>query len=282
MTFRTRFAPSPTGPLHLGHAYSAMLAHDMAKEHDGTFILRMDDIDRERSKAEWEALAYEDLAWLGLTWPKPVLRQSRSADRFAEALQTLEKKGVLYPCSCSRADVANAASAPQEGIPTHGPDGRIYPGTCRGRPMASRLPGDALRLDMARAMDAFAHTLRFEETGEKHFGQHVLDRDNMVATIGDPIVSRKNGGIAYHLAVVVDDHGQNITHVVRGTDLFDATCIHVLLQKLLNLPTPTYHHHKLIRDETGKRLAKRDDARAIRAYREDGASPEDIRRMVGL
>ncbi|MGR3511557.1 MAG: tRNA glutamyl-Q(34) synthetase GluQRS [Paracoccaceae bacterium] len=282
MTFRTRFAPSPTGPLHLGHAYSAMLAYDTAQVLGGEFILRMDDIDRERSKKEWEDLAYDDLAWLGLTWPEPVLRQSRSADRFAAALATLEAKNLLYPCSCSRADIENAASAPQEGAPTHGPDGRIYPGTCRGRPMSSRQPGDALRLDMARAHAALPNFPMFEEAGGAHNGWHSLDRENMVQTIGDPVVSRKSGGIAYHVAVVVDDHAQDITHVIRGTDLFDATRIHVLLQNLLGLPTPVYHHHKLIRDDQGKRLAKRDDARAIRTYREDGATPDDIRAMVGL
>lgn len=281
MNFRTRFAPSPTGPLHLGHAYSAILAHDMARENDGTFLLRMDDIDRERSKPRWEALAFEDLAWLGLTWPEPVLRQSRSADRFAEALEHLAARGLLYPCSCSRADIENAAEAPQEGVPTHGPDGRIYPGTCRGRPMSSRQPGDALRLDMTRATEQQGQ-LAFDETGPQFAGQHRLEPRDLVQSIGDPVVARRNGGIAYHLAVVVDDHGQGITHVIRGTDLFGATRIHVLLQHLLGLPTPSYHHHRLIRDEAGKRLAKRDDARAIRKYREDGASPEDIRRMVGL
>ena len=282
MTFRTRFAPSPTGPLHLGHAYSAMLAHDMALAEGGEFILRMDDIDRERSKTEWEDLAFKDLAWLGLTWPEPVLRQSRSAGLFAGALGELEAQNLLYPCSCSRADVENAAGAPQEGVPTHGPDGRIYPGTCRGRSMATRKPGDALRLDMARALGTLTELPVFEETGPEYAGRHQLEPDDMIRTIGDPVVSRKGGGIAYHIAVVVDDHVQEISQVVRGADLFDATRIHVLLQRLLGVPTPVYHHHRLIRDDAGKRLAKRDDARAIRKFREDGATPEDIRRMVGL
>ncbi|MEM9426123.1 MAG: glutamate--tRNA ligase family protein, partial [Pseudomonadota bacterium] len=226
MSFRTRFAPSPTGPLHLGHAFSAITAYDMARAEGGEFLLRIDDIDRERSKQEWEDLVFEDLAWLGLTWPEPVLRQSRSADRFADALAALEAKDLLYPCSCSRADIETAASAPQEGVPTHGPDGRIYPGTCRGRPMASRLPGDALRLDMARAMAALHKRVSFEETGGLHAGRYELDNTDMIATIGDPVVSRKSGGIAYHVAVVVDDHAQKISHVVRGTDLFGATRIH--------------------------------------------------------
>ncbi|MEM7719001.1 MAG: tRNA glutamyl-Q(34) synthetase GluQRS [Pseudomonadota bacterium] len=282
MNFRTRFAPSPTGPLHLGHAFSAITAHDMARRENGTFLLRMDDIDRERSKPEWEALAYEDLTWLGLTWPEPVLRQSRSAPRFETALTRLSERGLVYPCSCSRADIENAASAPQEGVPTHGPDGRIYPGTCRGRSMDTRQPGDALRLDMRRAVESLTKTTVFQETGPEHSGSHALDPADLVHSIGDPVVSRKGGGIAYHVAVVVDDHDQKITHVVRGTDLFDATRIHVLMQTLLGLPTPVYHHHDLIRDADGKRLAKRDDARAIRTYRDAGNTPEEVRQMVGL
>ncbi|MEM6386685.1 MAG: tRNA glutamyl-Q(34) synthetase GluQRS [Pseudomonadota bacterium] len=282
MSFRTRFAPSPTGPLHLGHAFSAMTAHDMARQKRGTFLLRMDDIDRERSKPAWEALAFEDLRWLGLTWPEPVLRQSSSAPHFERALATLAAKDLLYPCSCTRADIENAASAPQEGVPTHGPDGRIYPGTCRGRAMSSRLPGDALRLDMARAIESVARLPKFTETGAEKQGRHRLKADDLLTTIGDPVISRRGGGIAYHLAVIVDDAAQQITHVVRGMDLFEATRIHVLLQTLLDLPTPIYHHHRLIRDGDGKRLAKRDDARALRKFREEGYTPADVRRMVGL
>lgn len=282
MTFRTRFAPSPTGPLHLGHAYSAIIAHDMAAQENGTFLLRIDDIDRQRSKPEWEALVFEDLSWLGLTWPEPVLRQSRSAPRVDTALARLAKLGLTYPCSCARADIENAAGAPQEGVPTHGPDGRIYPGTCRRRGMETRLPGDALRLDMARATAMLPKGAGFRETGLEYHGPHILESEEMVKTIGDPVVSRKSGGIAYHIAVVLDDYNQGVTHVVRGTDLFDATRIHVLMQHLLDLPTPLYHHHKLIRDDQGKRLAKRDDARAIRTFREEGATPQDIRRMIGL
>ena len=282
MTFRTRFAPSPTGLLHLGHAFSAITAFDLAQQGGGEFLLRMDDIDRERSKPEWEAFAFEDLAWLGLTWPEPVLRQSQSSDRVSAALTKLEAQGLLYPCSCSRNDVETAAGAPQEGVPTHGPDGRIYPGTCRGRAMTTRKEGDALRLDMAAALSSLSTLPSFVETGEEHKGTHTLDHDSMIQSVGDPIVSRKAGGIAYHLAVVVDDRYQKISHVIRGTDLFDATRIHVLLQALLGFPTPIYHHHRLIRDDTGKRLAKRDDARAIRKYRDEGASPDDIRALLGF
>lgn len=282
MTFRTRFAPSPTGPLHLGHAYSAITAHDMARSENGVFLLRIDDIDRDRSKPEWEQGIFDDLAWLGLSWPEPVMREAAAPERFNEVLHRLAALDLLYPCSCSRSDIEAAASAPQEGAPTHGPDGRIYPGTCRGRPMSDYRPGDAMRLDMKRALARAEPLPFFAETGPQYAGSHHLNTDMMLGAVGDIVVSRKTGDIAYHIAVVVDDHVQNITHVIRGEDLFGATVVHVLLQRLLGYQTPTYHHHTLIRDENGKRLAKRDDARAISAYRAAGATPEDIRRMVGL
>lgn len=282
MTFRTRFAPSPTGPLHLGHAFSAMTASDMARSAGGDFLLRMDDIDRVRSKPEYEELAVEDLRWLGLLWPEPVMKQSRSEARFRAALAQLDQLGLTYPCSCSRADIAAAADAPQEGVPTHGPDGRIYPGTCRGRPMSEASEDDAIRLDMAKALAVAGPLPAFTETGSEFCGTHTLDAADMLSTIGDVAVARRGMSAAYHLCVVVDDHAQHISHVVRGVDLFDATRIHVLLAHLLKLPIPIYHHHRLIRDEAGKRLAKRDDARAISLYRAEGAQPGDIRRMVGL
>ncbi|MBF9033840.1 tRNA glutamyl-Q(34) synthetase GluQRS [Rhodobacterales bacterium HKCCE2091] len=282
MTVVTRFAPSPTGPLHLGHAFSAITAHDLARARDGTFILRFDDIDRERSKPAYERMALEDLAWLGLTWPEPVLRQHTSAPHLDAALGRLSDLGLTYPCSCTRADIAAAAGAPQEGVPTHGPDGRIYPGTCRGRPMAEATPDDAIRFDMAKALDAAAPLPGWIETGPERPGTYPLSRDAMLRDIGDVVIRRRGGGAAYHLSVVVDDTRQGITHVTRGLDLMDTTPIHVLLAHLLGAPIPAYYHHRLIRDETGKRLAKRDDARAIRRYRDEGATPDDIRRMVGL
>lgn len=278
----TRFAPSPTGPLHLGHAYSAMLAHDMAQEARGTFILRMDDIDRVRSKPAFEQQAIDDLRWLGLTWPEPILRQSRSGARFQAALDQLTQKNLLYPCSCSRSDIAAAASAPQEGVPTHGPDGQIYPGTCRTRTMDDFQEGDAIRLNMERAAQLAEPLPRYTETGDKGAGIHRLDAEDLITSIGDLAVARRGMAAAYHLAAVVDDHAQSVSHVIRGADLHDATRIHVLLYHLLDLPIPIYHHHRLIRDENGKRLAKRDDARAISKYRAEGAKPSDIKRLVGL
>jgi glutamyl-Q tRNA(Asp) synthetase len=273
----TRFAPSPTGPLHLGHAYSAMLAHDMAQAAGGTFLLRIEDIDQTRSRPHWEQQIDSDLTWLGLTWPRPALRQSDRIPAYREALQTLWDKGLLYPCTCTRKDIYDAASAPQEGAQL-GPDGVIYPGTCRHKPRTGPLPDTALRLDMGKA----AREITFTETGPDHAGTHRIHPDTLTRTVGDIVLARRDFGTSYHLSVVIDDAHQGVTDVVRGADLFDATQIHVALQQILGLPTPRYHHHRLIRDETGRRLAKRDDARAIRLYRDEGATPQDIRRMVGL
>lgn len=278
MTYITRFAPSPTGPLHLGHAYSAILAHDMARAAQGRFLLRIEDIDQTRARPEWEAQILDDLAWLGLTWDDTPLRQSDRLPRYAEALDRLWDAGLLYPCSCRRRDIAAAASAPQEGAPLHGPDGIIYPGTCRDAPRSGPRPaGEALRLDMRKAAQT---PVTYQELSDDTHPS--LTPDEMVTTIGDIVLSRRDFLGSYHLSVVLDDADQEITHVIRGADLAEATPIHVLLQRLLGLPTPHYHHHRLIRDEAGKRLAKRDDARAIATYRAAGETPADIRRRVGL
>ncbi|WP_146345357.1 tRNA glutamyl-Q(34) synthetase GluQRS [Falsiphaeobacter marinintestinus] len=281
MSFVTRFAPSPTGPLHLGHAYSAVLAHDMAQAAKGQFLLRIEDIDQSRARPEWEAQIYDDLHWLGLTWPMPVMRQSDRLLLYHAALDQLTDMGLTYPCRCNRSDIEIAAGAPQDGVPQFGPDGRIYPGTCRTRAMSDAGPKDVIRLNITKAVTALP-ALSFCETGPHHQGTHALNADALVETVGDIILVRRQMGSSYHLSVVIDDADQHITHVVRGEDLFDATQIHVLLQHLLGLPTPKYHHHRLIRDNHGKRLAKRDDARAIATYRADGKTPDDIRKMVGL
>jgi glutamyl-Q tRNA(Asp) synthetase len=280
----TRFAPSPTGPLHLGHAYSAILAHDRAHARGGSFILRIEDTDRARARPEWEERIFEDLAWLGLDWPRPVLRQSERREAHLAAIDALSARGLVYPCSCRRADIRAALSAPQEGEgPPAGPDGPIYPGTCRGRDIADRQPGDALRLDMRKAVQNIAFPMYFTESGTAFQGVHGISAPALVEQVGDIVLGRRDtGDIAYHLAVVVDDGFQSVTEVTRGQDLFEATHLHVALQRLLGLPTPSYHHHLLIRDAAGKRLAKRDDARAIARYRADGSTPQDIRRMVGL
>lgn len=281
MTFTTRFAPSPTGPLHLGHAYSALLAHQMATEAGGRFLLRIEDTDQSRARAQWEKQIYDDLAWLGLTWERPVRRQSDHLRSYSNALEIIEKKDLIYPCSCRRADIEVAAGAPQEGVAQFGPDGRIYPGTCRHRAVHEGRAEDALRLNMKRAAETLAAPLLYHETGLDSGPQKVRP-DALLSQVGDVVLQRRNGQIAYHLAVVVDDALQGVSDVVRGADLAEATQIHVLLQSLLGLPTPRYHHHKLIRDSAGKRLAKRDDATAISTLRSQGQSANDIRRSLGF
>jgi glutamyl-Q tRNA(Asp) synthetase len=273
-----------------------MLGFDMAMREGGEWLLRIEDIDRQRSKPEWERQIYEDLEWLGLWWPGPVMRQSERIEVYAQTIQRFWTLQHVYVCSCSRTDIAAAASAPQEGLgPVVGPDGLVYPGTCRPAwfDMADGqypMPDGAVRLNMAgvawgpdRAGER--RLLSFEERGEGPRGEHgrvEFTRDYLIHEVGDVVLARRGMGTSYHLSVVLDDAAQGITHVVRGQDLFEATKIHVVLQRLLGLPTPVYHHHRLIRDETGRRLAKREDAKAIRRFREEGATPEDIRRIVGL
>lgn len=276
-----RFAPSPTGLLHLGHAYSALLAFDAARTNNGTFLLRIEDIDLARCKPAFEQAIYDDLAWLGLSWPSPVMRQSTRLPAYEAALQQLIALDLCYPCKCTRKDIAQAMSAPQEGV-NPGPDGPVYPGICRGRTMVEPTKTDAIRLDMRKAVAQIPRTLSYIETAGETPEIIEINTDKLLAECGDIVLARKDIGTSYHLSVVVDDAAQNITHVTRGCDLAPATAIHRLLQALLELPTPLYRHHRLIRDESGKRLAKRDDARAIAKYRADGASPQDVREMVGL
>ena len=279
----SRFAPSPTGPLHLGHALSAWIAHDFARGAGGTFLLRIEDIDPQRSKPVWESQILEDLAWLGLRWDAPPLRQSERMPAYRAALDALWARGLLYPCTCTRRDIADALSAPQEGAaPATGPDGPVYPGTCRpARPGPDGpRPTDAhLRLDMRAAVAALgARRITFEERGGGATdGPCSTDVATLVRTVGDVVLARRDFGTSYHLSVVVDDAAQGITDVVRGVDLLDATPIHVLLQRLLGLPTPTYRHHALVRDAAGRRLAKRDDARSLAAYRAEGWTPQALR-----
>ena len=272
----TRFAPSPTGLLHLGHAYAALVA-----DREGDMLLRIEDIDRERCRPEFEAAIAEDLHWLGLDWPQPVMRQSDRMAAYRAALAQLAP--FSYPCRCRRGDIRAALSAPQEGVPPAGPDGLIYPGTCRGRALADAGPDDVIRLDVGRAFDVLGIAdLSFRDEAILPAEDHRLTRAQFLDGIGDVILSRRGMGTSYHLAVVVDDAAQRIDLVTRGKDLFDSTWIHVLLQKLLQLSTPRYHHHRLIRDDAGRRLAKRDDARSLRSLRDDGATPDDIRRLLGV
>lgn len=307
MAFVTRFAPSPTGPLHLGHAYSAMLAHDMAVAEGGKFLLRIEDIDRSRCRPEWERQLLDDLQWLGIWWDAEPLRQSDRLADYSRALDDLWLRGLIYPCHCTRRDIETALSAPQEGVELPaGPDGLIYPGTCcdpmsheRIRPEDHARPTNStLRIDVseaARILNVFEYRIdstdgrrsyaAYCETGIGPNGKSGLiefSSEDIETQVGDFVIARRDMGTSYHLSVVLDDAAQGVTHVIRGADLSDATKIHVFLQRLLRLPTPIYHHHRLIRDDQGKRLAKRDDARALSKYRAEGATPADIRRMVGL
>ena len=276
MTFRTRFAPSPTGPLHLGHAYSALYGHRLAEAKNGLWLLRIDDLDHNRSKPEWTQQIFDDLRWLGLAWPEPVRFQSQKTASYQTALDALARAGVIYPCCCNRADIAQAAAAPQEGVPEFGPDGRIYPGTCRHRSLSQAGVGDALRLNMRKAVKALQKPVTYEEFGTQLSERITLKPEALIAQAGDVVLRRKDQRAAYHLAVVIDDDAQNITDVVRGADLSAATQIHVVLQQLLNIQTPRYHHHALIRDETGKRLAKRSDSEALSTLRKAGHSAQNI------
>jgi glutamyl-Q tRNA(Asp) synthetase len=278
----TRFAPSPTGLLHLGHAFAALFAEQAARSTGGRFLLRIEDIDTARARADFERAIEEDLAWLELSWERPVRRQSEHFADYAAALGTLKARDLLYPCFCTRkeiaAEIAASAVAPQ------GPDGPLYPGTCRRLDPAERArrlhsgEDHAWRLDIAQAA-AKAGGLSFEESGD------VPERGVTVARpaiFGDVVLARKDTPASYHLAVVVDDARQGVTLVTRGQDLLAATHLHRLLQDLLGLPVPRYRHHRLITDETGKRLAKRDQATALKTLRERGVRPAEIRRQLGF
>ncbi|MEO0343472.1 MAG: tRNA glutamyl-Q(34) synthetase GluQRS [Pseudomonadota bacterium] len=274
---RERFAPSPTGLLHLGHAYSALIAHDAACAAGGTFLLRIEDIDGLRSTTRFESQLFDDLKWLGLDWPEPVLRQSQRTNAYQSALDLLVKSGLLFPCSCTRKDIQSALSAPHEDDTAL----HLYPGTCRNREMADWKPGDAIRLNMSKAIKTVG-TVSYIEIGTGVSQTIGTSAQEMIDQFGDVVLARKDIQTSYHLSVVVDDAFQSITHVTRGRDIAPLTPIHVLLQKILNLPSPIYRHHKLIRDENGKRLAKRHDAMSLKAFRDTGQSPLDIRASLGL
>jgi glutamyl-Q tRNA(Asp) synthetase len=283
-----RFAPSPNGYLHLGHAYSALLNDDMARKLDGRLLLRIEDIDAPRSRAEYENAIYEDLAWLGLKWREPVRRQSEHFADYEAALAKLTALGLVYPSFESRAEI-NALVAERERKRRwpRDPDGApLYPGAARKMSEAERLrrqrAGEpfALRLDMDAAIAA-ASALTWTETGAGPQGQtgaiEAAPQD-----WGDVVLARKDMPTSYHLAVVIDDALQGVTEIVRGKDLFWATGIHRLLQKLLGLPEPIYHHHRLILDADGRKLAKSSQSKSLREFRQAGASAADIRRMAGL
>jgi len=281
-----RFAPSPNGYLHLGHALSALINFDRAREAGGQFLLRIEDIDRARCRPQFERAIYEDLEWLGLTWEDTVRRQSAHFDDYRAALVRLKALGLLYPSFESRGEIARMVRESQGSWPRD-PDGApLYPGNAHSLPVKereARMESGApysLRLDVKSAL-ARVGSLRFTETGAGPSGE----TGTLVAQPqlwGDVVLARKEMPTSYHLSVVIDDALQGVTHVVRGRDLFFATGVHRLLQVLLGLPEPIYHHHRLILDEQGKKLSKSTQATSLRALRQGGATAADIRSRVGL
>ncbi|MCC7045384.1 MAG: tRNA glutamyl-Q(34) synthetase GluQRS [Alphaproteobacteria bacterium] len=273
----TRFAPSPTGYLHLGHAYSALFAR-RAAGRDGRFLLRIEDIDPTRCRAEYATAIREDLAWLGLRWEEPVRVQSSHFADYRAALDKLLAAGLLYPCFCTRADIQ--AEIARSGEAPHGPDGLLYPGTCRhldASARAARIASGtpyALRLDMAQASSR-AGDLGWRDAARGEVGA-------TPRVFGDVVLARKETPASYHLAVTMDDALQGVSLVTRGEDLFAATHIHRLLQALLGLPTPRYHHHALLVSADGKRLAKRDRAATLRDLRAAGTTAAQVRAMAGF
>jgi glutamyl-Q tRNA(Asp) synthetase len=272
----TRFAPSPTGWLHLGHAHAALFAADRAEQ--GRFLVRLEDIDGTRVRPEYETALFEDLAWLGLRWEQPVLKQSDHFADYRVGLEKLDALGLIYPCFCTRKhiqeEIARAGQAPQ------GPDGLLYPGTCRHLSATERADRQgrgeayALRLDIAKAAIMAGKDLGWQDRARGAF----------TATpeiFGDVVLARKDTPASYHLSVVIDDARQGVTLVTRGEDLLEATHLHRLLIELLKLPLPQWEHHRLILDEKGRRLAKRDDARSLRMLREEGWTPERVRECLG-
>jgi glutamyl-Q tRNA(Asp) synthetase len=283
-----RFAPSPNGYLHLGHALSALLNFDMARSAGGRLLLRMEDIDTTRCKPEFEAAIYEDLDWLGISWEQPVRRQSEHFDDYRKALRRLEDMRMTFPSFESRAELAHMVGDRdvRERWPRD-PDGvPIYPGAARQMPEHERQAriarGDAyaIRLDMEKAM-GWTGPLIWRETGAGPSGEHG-DIATDPAAWGDVIVGRKDTPTSYHLAVVIDDALQGATDVVRGQDLFWSTSVHRVLQALLDLPSPAYHHHRLVLDADGRKLSKSTAATGLRELRAQGATPADVRRLVNL
>lgn len=279
MVIVTRFAPSPTGHLHLGSAYSALFAERSAREQGGRFLLRIEDIDQERCKAEFEADMIEDLKWLGLEWEEPVRRQSDHMDDYQNAIRALDEMGLVYPCFCSRkeirAEIKAASSAPHF---SQGPEGPLYPGTCRHMETSRRedrmQAGDpfVLRLKSSDAMKQAGPLTWFDlEKGRQTVSMEAL---------GDVVLARKDTPTSYHVSVTVDDHIQGITRVTRGDDLFAVTPVHRLLQALLGYPEPEYHHHTLLCEPDGQRLSKRDKSLSVRYLRDQGKSPEQVREIV--
>ncbi len=267
----TRFAPSPTGRLHRGHAYSALKAYNFAKDRGGRFILRIEDIDTTRCKSEYTQGIYEDLKWLGLKWEEPVRIQSEHFADYQSALETLKAAGLVYPCFCTRSDIkAEIARSPKA---PHGPEGALYPGTCKSLSQQKKDEQIASSMDHAWRLDVTKSIEHLKDRGawplywtDMQGKQHEADP----LSLGDVVLARKDTPTSYHLSVTVDDALQGISHIIRGEDLLHTTPIHVLLQALLDLPTPLYEHHKLLLDQDGKRFAKRDKSMTLENLRSEG------------
>lgn len=280
-----RFAPSPNGELHLGHAYSALLNADLARMLGGTLLLRFEEIDRERCRESYAAAIEDDLTWLGVAWAGVPRRQSEHLGLYRDALERLEARQLVYPCFCTRGMVLAAGHALPSVLPRPvDPDGTpLYPGTCRHLPVDERERRLARgwpatrRIDMAHALAEAPKDLAWDEYGEGTLAERVAAEP---AAWGDAIVGRKDVGTSYHVSVVLDDALQAVTDVVRGRDLYRATALHRLLQSLLGLPSPRYHHHRLILDPLGRKLSKSRAAPSLRALRRDGVTPTEVRRMV--
>jgi glutamyl-Q tRNA(Asp) synthetase len=283
-----RFAPSPNGYLHLGHAYSALLNFDLARRAGGAFLLRIEDIDVTRCRVEFEAAIYEDLAWLGISWQTPVRRQSEHFARYREAVEQLTAQGLIYPSFESRAEIARLVAQREASAPwPRDPDGApLYPGAAKSlsaeqrQQLIAQSAPYALRLDMAAAL-ARTKELTWREDGAGPGGEHGIVTA-LPQAWGDVILARKETPTSYHLSVVIDDALQGVTDVVRGKDLFWSTSVHRLLQRLLGIPQPVYRHHRLIEDASGHKLSKSTQATALRELRRQGVTPAEVRRLVGL
>lgn len=277
----TRFAPSPTGRLHIGHVYSAFFAYELAMQNDGRFILRIEDIDKERCHKKYEDGIYEDLSWLGLKWETPVRRQSEHMDEYKSALKKLEDKELLYPCFCTRKEIREEAK--RSGSAPHGPEGVLYPGICKTlskTEIEDKMQRDipfAMRLDLNKALTQIDKPLYWHDEGK---GKQLAEPE----ILGDAVLARKDISASYHLSVCLDDHLQEISLVTRGDELFYASHLHRVLQELLDLEVPQYHHHKLLLDEKGDKLSKRENAACtIQSLREnEHKSPADVRALIGV
>ncbi len=273
--FVTRFAPSPTGELHKGHAYSALLAYRAAQKEKGRFLLRIEDIDTTRCKPHFIQNIYDDLSWLGIKWEEPVLQQRERMRAYSAAIQQLTELDVMYPCFCTRKDIQNHSAV------RHGPEGVIYPGTCKHLSehdiTQRKLNGEnyALRLNLSKALNILPASLTWHN---KHKGE--IEAQPLL--LGDVILARKDTPTSYHLSVVIDDAFQHVNHIIRGMDLWHATHIHIVLQKLLKLNTPLYHHHELLLDENGEKFAKRNKSVSLQSIKESGITALELKKELGF